>query len=313
MNEVLEVFYRWQQCRKKSKIISAIGIARKTVDAYVEWFKRAGFSQYEPFGDEQEVIARLKEARIEAVYPQPVTDSLEIYKEEIKELLQEEHVDVKQAYRILKERHDVKGSYSTLKRYVFKELGIGKKPVTVRLETEPGEQAQVDFGYAGLMKDAMTGKMRKTWAFVMTLSYSRHRFVRFVFSQDVSNWLECHEKAFEFFGGVPKTILLDNLKSGVIKPELYDPVINKGYAELDERHYGFVIDPARVRAPQHKGKVERAVSVVKRHLLAGREFEDINHANERAVLWAKEEIGMEVNGTTKKKPYECFKLEEKEM
>ncbi len=114
MNEVLEVFYRWQQGRKKSKIISAIGIARKTVDAYVKWFKRAGFRQYEPFGDEQEVIARLKEAKIEAIYPQPVTDSLEIYREEINDLLQEEHVDVKQAYRILKERHDIKESYSTL-------------------------------------------------------------------------------------------------------------------------------------------------------------------------------------------------------
>ncbi len=103
---------------------------------------------------------------------------------------------------------------------------------------------------------------------------------------------------------------MDNLKSGVIKPDIYDPTLNRAYADM-ERHFGFVADPARVRTPKHKGKVERAVPIVRKHLLAGRIFCDIHEANSRARAWCKDEIGMEVHGTTKKKPYDAFTNEEK--
>ena len=168
----------------------------------------------------------------------------------------------------------------------------------------------MDFGYAGLMYDPETEKTRRTWAFIMTLSSSRHKFVRFVFSQDTNMWLDCHERAFAFFGGVPQRIILDNLKSGVLKADIYDPTINRAYADM-ERYYGFVADPAKVRTPEHKGKVERAVPIVRKHLLAGRTFKDITDANERALHWCTEEIGMEIHGTTKKKPYPAFLAEEK--
>ena len=111
--------------------------------------------------------------------------------------------------------------------------------MTVRMETPPGEEAQVDFGHAGLMYDTETQKKRRAWAFIMTLSSSRHKFVRFVFHQGIDTWLDCHERAFSFYGGVPKRIILDNLKSlGVVKPDIYDPTINRAYADM-ERHYGF--------------------------------------------------------------------------
>lgn len=133
--------------------------------------------------------------------------------------------------------------------------------VTVRLETSPGEQAQVDFGQVTLN----LGETRKrVWAFVMTLSYSRHRFVRFVERQDVQTWLDCHIRAFEFFGGATRTVVLDNLKAGVVKADLYDPTLNRAYQEL-ERHYGFV-DPAKVRTPEHKGKVKRSMPTVRHSL-----------------------------------------------
>jgi transposase len=77
----------------------------------------------------------------------------------------------------------------------------------------------------------------------MSLSYSRHRFVRFVFRQDIPRWIDCHIRAFEFFGAVPGSVVLDNIKAGVVKPDIYDPTLNRAYAEL-ERHYGFVADPA---------------------------------------------------------------------
>ena len=200
--------------------------------------------------------------------------------------------------------------YTTLRRYLRSEFSYGRTRTTVRIETPPGEEAQVDFGYAGLMHDPETERNRRTWAFIMTLSYSRHKFVRFVFRQDIAMWLDCHERAFAFFGGVPRRIILDNLKSGVLKPDIYDPTINRAYADM-ERFYGFVADPAKVGMAQHKGKVERAVPIVRTHLLAGRTFRDSSDANERALHWCREEIGMEIHGTTKKKPYPAFLAEEK--
>src|SRR3990167_1043845 len=149
---------------------------------------------------------------------------------------------------------------------------------TVHLEIEAGQQAQVDFGYVGLMKDPISGKMHKAWAFIMTLSYSRYRFVRFVFRQDIKTWIDCHIRAFNFYGCVPKTVLLDNLKSGILKPDIYDPTINRTYAEL-ERYYGFIADPAKVRIARHKGRVERSVSICRQQILAGRIFKDIEEAN----------------------------------
>jgi len=121
--------------------------------------------------------------------------------------------------------------------------------------------------------------------------------------------MDCHIRAFEFFGGVPASVVLDNLKAGVLKADIYDPTLNRAYGEL-ERHYGFIADPAKARMARHKGKVERGVPVVRKHLLAGRSFRDIDEANQRALRWCREEIGMELHGTTKRKPFEVFQREE---
>lgn len=102
-------------------------------------------------------------------------------------------------------------------------------------------------------------------------------------------------------GGVPATVVLDNLKAGVLKPDIYDPTLNPAYAEL-ERHYGFVADPAKVRTPRHKGKVERSVPVVRQQLLAGRQFRDINEANQRALTWCAEEVGQEISWPGNSRP-----------
>ena len=85
----------------------------------------------------------------------------------------------------------------------------------MRVETTPGEEAQVDFGYAGRMIDPATGEIRKTWAFVMTLSWSRHQYVEFVFNQKIPTWLRLHRNAFAFLGGVPRRVVIDNLKAGI--------------------------------------------------------------------------------------------------
>ncbi|OPY85867.1 MAG: Integrase core domain protein [Syntrophorhabdus sp. PtaU1.Bin153] len=202
-------------------------------------------------------------------YERPALDLVAQYKSEIEELLKDDDMTGKQVWRLLKETHGIDVGCTTIKRYLRAEFSFGRPAVTVRIETSPGEEAQVDFGYAGLMHDPETQRKRKTWAFIMTLFSSRHKFVRFVFRQDIPTWLDCHERAFSFYRGVPKRIILDNLKSGVVKPDTYDPTINRAYADMGRR-YGFVADPAKVRMPEHKGKVERAVPIVRKHLLAGR-------------------------------------------
>jgi transposase len=217
----------------------------------------------------------------------------------------------KQIWRLLKEEGLVVG-YSSVKRYLKREFNLHDSKVTVRIEVAAGQEAQVDFGYAGLMYDPETERNRKAWCFVMSLSYSRHRFVRFVFRMDFFTWIDCHVRAFEFFGGVPATIILDNLKSGVIKPDIYDPTLHFAYADL-ERHYGFVADPAKVSSPKLKGKVERVIPVVRQQLLAGRFFKDITEANQRALFWCKNEIGQQIHGATQRKPYPVFLEEEKPL
>jgi len=239
----------------------------------------------------------------------PVQDLITPHRDWIEGLLKDPRMTAKQVWRLLKEEKGISMGYCTMKRYLRSQFQFGASPVTVRLEVEPGSQAQVDLGYVGKMTDPATGKLRKAWAFIMTLSYSRHRFVRFIFRQDGANWIDCHRRAFEYFGGVPATVMIDNLKAGVLKADLYDPTLNRAYAEM-ERHYGFVIDPTKIAMPRHKGKVERSVPVVRKHLLAGRNFRDSEEANQRALVWCKEEIGMEVHGTTKRKPWEVFVREE---
>jgi transposase len=310
MNEIVEIIYQWHQGSGIKAIKRSLGFDRKTVRKYVHMGQEVGVQRGVPFPSEDELIRKLKELSNSSLLREtPAQDLIVPHRDWIAELIKDEQMTAKQVWRLFEEKTDLSIGYCTVNRYLKTEFQFGVRPVTVRLEVEPGSQAQVDFGYVGMMVDPFSGKSHRAWAFIMTMSFSRHRFVRFVFRQDVKNWIDCHIRAFEFFGGAPATIVLDNLKAAVIKPDIYDPTLNRAYAEL-ERHYGFVADPAKVRMARHKGKVERSVPVVRKHLLAGRKFEDINQANGHAIYWCRDEIGMEIHGTTKRRPYEVFKTEE---
>jgi transposase len=311
MNEIVEIIYHWHQGNTIKGIQRSLKFARKTIRSYIHMAQQLGIRREEPFPEEQELIRGLRRlSRAPSLYETPAMDSIGIYRDQISQWLEDNDITAKQIWRLLKEEHELPVSYCSVKRYLRREFNRETPMVTVRIETPPGQQAQVDFGYAGLMYDPVTEKNRRAWAFIMTLSYSRHRFVRFVFRMDAPTWIDCHIRAFTFFEGVLATIVLDNLKPGVIKADIYDPTLNRAYADL-ERHYGFVADPAKVRSPKLKGKVERLVPVVRQHLLAGRSFTDITEANQRALSWSRNEIGQEVHGTTKRRPYPVFLEEEK--
>ena len=293
MNEIVEMIYQWHQGAGIKSIQRSLGFHRRTIRKYVALAELVGVSRGGSFPQETELVEKLKVLDPPGLLREaPVTDRILPHRDWIQSLLEHPHMTAKQVWRLFREKTDLPVSYWTMKRYLRTQFQFGAPCVTVRLEVESGSQAQVDLGYAGMMVDPSTGKLRKTWVFIMTLSYSRHRFVRFIFRQDVSNWVDCHIRAFEYFGGVPASVVLDNLKTGVTKADLYDPTLNRAYGEL-ERHYGFVADPAKARSPKHKGKVERNMPVVRQQLLAGRTFRDIDEANQRALKWCREEIGME--------------------
>jgi transposase len=309
MNEYLELIYQWHQGKSEREIRDSLGVSRKTIRKYIRGLQQLEVGRDQPLPSQDELVRLIRLIQDPAIFSQPALSKVEPYHEKIKGWLEEANMTIQQVYRLLREQSDFDVSYSSVYRYVRSRIEPRPPVVTVRLHTEAGEQAQVDFGYVGLMKDPETGKRRKAWAFVMILSYSRHRFVRFVFRQDSSTWIDCHLRAFTYFQGCPKTILLDNLKSGVLKPDIYDPTINPAYSDL-EHYFGFVADPAKVRMARHKGKVERQMPVVRQQLIAGREYRHIDEANDFAQKWCRHQIGMRKHGTTQRKPFEVFQQEE---
>jgi hypothetical protein len=152
----------------------------------------------------------------------------------------------------------------------------------------PGEEAQVDFGLLGRWFDPAAGRMRRVWGFVMVLVWSRLVFLRPVLAMDQPAWVEAHVLALEFFGGAPRRIVPDNLKAGVVKPDLYDPLINRAFGEF-AAHYGCLVDPARVQKPRDKGSVERHVPYARDSFFAGRsgEFESLAAMQADALRWCR--------------------------
>jgi transposase len=271
------------------------GLDRRTVHSYRQWAQQQNLLT-EPLLSLEELQQR-REATLSDTLPPQNASSVEPYRE-IVVRLRRENVQRRAIFARLKER-GYKGSYASVYRFV-KALEPATPDVCVRVETQPGEDAQVDFGEVGRLPDA-SGKMGKVYAFVMTLSWSRHQYVEFVCDQKVETWLGLHVRAFAFFGGVPRRVTCDNLKAAIVQAAFDDPVANRAYAECAE-HYGFRIAPCRPRTPQHKGKVERGVAFVQGNFWAGRELTKIATANQAARVWCLQEAGERVHGTTKERP-----------
>ncbi len=197
------------------------------------------------------------------------------------------------------------GSYVSLTRYI-KKHNI-KTNTCIRFHTEPGEEAQVDFGYIGKQIDA-NGKSRKAYVFNMRLSFSRLDYYEVVFDQTINTWINCHIKAFKFFGGVPRVIKLDNLKAGIIKTDFYEPVFQKEYNRLGE-HYGCLLSPCRPYQPQEKGKVESGIKYIKNNFFAGRSFNNFTDLNYSLNKWL-DKANTRIHGTTKSVPLLLFNQQE---
>jgi transposase len=204
----------------------------------------------------------------------------------------------------LREDYGYTGSYSAVRRYIHQRRPAEPR-VTMRVHTAPGEEAQVDFGSVGQLYDPRQGRLRPAYVFVATLCYSRHQYAELVFDQKIATWIGLHRRAFEFWGGVPRRIVPDNLKAAVSQALIYDPVLGEAYRRMAQ-HYGFLISPTRPATPQHKGKVESGVHYVQRNFMAGQQFTDIDIANARLKTWVREQAGVCTHGTTHQAPLKLF-------
>ena len=204
--------------------------------------------------------------------------------------------------------HGYTGSSSAVYRMLDRIAGERAPDATVPLEFAPGEAAQVDFGAGPLLLDPARGTPRRTWCFVMTLCWSRHQYVEFVFDQTVATWLGCHRRAFEWFGALPARLIIDNPKCAITRACVYDPLVQRAYAECAEG-YGFKIDPCPPRDPAKKGIVEAGVKYVKGNFLPTRAFRDLADLNAQARDWVMQRAGIRIHGTTREVPLERFAVE----
>ncbi len=219
--------------------------------------------------------------------------------------------------RLRQEHKNFDGSLSAVKRLcraVARERGVRAEDVAIPIDTLPGQEAQVDFGYVGHLYDPIEGRLRKAYVFVMVLGYSRHQFARICFDQKVETWLKLHVEAFDWFGGVPEVVVPDNLKSAVIRAAFApsDPTtLNRSYREL-ARYYGFKVAPTPPRSPEKKGKVESGVKYVKSNFFASRPDErSVDILQRELSRWTEEVAGQRIHGTTRERPLGVFELLER--
>lgn len=210
-------------------------------------------------------------------------------------------------YQDLVDRHGFTGAYNSVKRFVGK-LRHREPEQFDRLAFVPGEEMQVDYGEGALTRVPGTDRYRKPRLFVATLRYSRRSYRCVVWRSSQEAWARLHEQAWRHFGGSCRYVVLDNLKEGVLKPDLYEPQLNPVYAAA-LAHYGVVADPARVRDPNRKGSVEHAIGHTQATALKGRRFESIEEQNAFLDHWEAKWAASRIHGSERRQVQAMFEEE----
>jgi transposase len=293
--DVTEILIHWYAGRSLSEVSDSLGVDRKTIRKYLAPAVAAGMRPGGPARSQAQWAAlvtgwfpQLTDTRLRQTTWPEIAAHHEYIVGQLK-------LGVTQAtvHQRLRDERGLRASVASLKRYVAANLSeeVRRDQVVVlRDEVEAGAEAQIDYGKLGMWTDPATGRRRTVWAFAMVLACSRHMFVRPVLTMDQQAWTAAHVEAFAFFGGVPARIVPDNLRTGVDKPDLYDPKLNRSYAEL-AAHYGTLIDPARRRKPRDKARIERPMPYIRDSLWRGREFTSLAEMQRAAVVWCTEVAG----------------------
>jgi transposase len=293
--DVTEILVHWHAGRSQSEIATSLGVDRKTVRKYVSPALAAGIAPGGPArGQEEwaELVRAWFPELVDTRLRQTTWPEIEKHRDYIVAQLRV-GVTEQTIWQRLRDEHGLVASTASVKRWIAANLpeeGQRDRVTVLRDDPPPGQEAQIDYGYLGSWTDPVGGRRRRVWAFVMVLATSRHMFVRPVLTMDQQAWTQCHVEAFAFFGGVPRRLVPDNLRTGVDRADLYDPRINRSYAELAV-HYDTLIDPARARKPKDKPRVERPMPYVRDSFWRGREWVSLTAMQDAAITWGRQVAG----------------------
>ena len=295
MRDVTEILVHWYAGRSQNEIAASLGVDRKTIRKYLAPAIAAGMSPGgPPLGQARwaELVGGWFPGLVDARLRQVTWPQVGAHRDYVARMLGS-GVSKATIHQRLRDEQGLTASLASFKRWVAANLPeeVHRDRVTVLGDPGvPGESAQIDYGHLGCWVDPRSGKKHRVWAFVMVLVCSRFMFVRPVLRMDQHAWTEAHVEAFAFFEGVPARLVPDNLKTGVDKPDLYDPKINRSYAEL-AAHYDTLVDPARALKPKDKPRVERPMPYVRDSFWRGREFTSMAQMQAEALIWCREVAG----------------------
>jgi hypothetical protein len=312
--EVREVLRLWLRGEGLRSVERLAGVDRKTVRRYVTAAEGLGLVRD---GGEGQLCDEFIGSVVEAVRPHRRDGHGEAWRllvarhDRIEAWLKTDGLTVVKVHDLLT-REGVVVPERTLHRYAGEvcDVGRGRRGTTVRVsDGEPGEELQVDFGKMGRLLDPDTGRQRDCQALIFTPVVSRYSFVWLTYRQSLDEVIAGFEAAWVFYDGVFKTVIPDNMKTIVDRANPTEPRLNQAFVEYAQAR-GFVVDPARVRSPQDKPRVERVVPFVRQSFFAGESFIDLVDAQRRVEEWCRVRAGMRVHGTIQARPAEVFRVEE---
>jgi transposase len=290
MMDIKELLRRWAQGHSKRQIARESGTDRATVARYVAIAEQMQLPRDRALSEtETHEIAQRVQTR-PLLDPSTQWTAIAGHREQIVEWLDRKRpLRLSKVHVLLAREHGLEVSYATLRRYAMQELGWRKKVPTIRLEDPPaGQEARVDFGKMGPMLDPIAGRIRMLWAFVITLSFSRYQFVWPTFVQTTEAVCEGLDRAWRSFGAMSRTIVPDNTKAIVKDPDALNPTLVSAFLDYVQAR-GLFVDPARIRSPKDKPRVENQVPYVRESWFDEETFTDLQDARRSAEAWSFEQ------------------------
>ena len=308
--EVTEIIRRCQAGATIRGLARASGLSRNTIKKYILAAKSVGLTNNGPPPSEFQIVS-LVQLNVAGRHPAtiPTESVLSPWADQIYRWLKDEKLLLTRIQELLLGRQCMV-SYTSLRRFISRRGWDKNSGATVRMaDTAPGEVAEMDFGRLGMLWDPESGRRRLVWALVIVLAYSRHCFVWPLFRQQLADVIEGMEACWAFFGGIPRYLVIDNFPAAVAGADPLNPRLTRGFLEYSQCR-GFFADPARVRHPQDKPKVENGVGFVKERFFKGGSFHSLADLRLQARHWCLETAGQRVHGTTRRLPLVVFQEEE---
>jgi transposase len=317
MWEILTVLRRLYGGANNSAIARATGHSRSTIRRYLRAAAELGWTLAHGTEPTEELAAEISR-RLSPAHGREAGEVEQVllpHRDQIRSWLKPDTnerrgLQLTKVHQLLA-RQGMRVPYSSLHRFAVKHCGLSEGHITVRMaDSAPGEAAEVDFGRLGLVWDPASERRRTLWALVVVLTFSRHQYVHTTFSQQLREVIGGVEDAWLFFGGVTRRLVIDNLAAAVTRADRYDPIFQRTFDEYAS-YRGFIIDPAPVRQPTGKPRVERGVPYVRENFFRGEHWRDAEHVQSSVITWCLQTAGTRTHGTTRRCPLAVFENEER--